>query len=234
VRRTFLEHWEELSKKLRVCFLLWFVVFLIFLYFSNKIISISLIFLPKNWQIIVVEPLEVLIVQLYLSAVLSFIAILPIFLYSIYSFAKPGLLKGELKIVRRILLLFLIFFFLGIMFSIFLFIPLTFKIMEWLTGGIKAKPLISLRKYFEFTVFSTLLIGLLFNFPLFLLSLSRLGLISSKDLERKRSIVFLVLLIIASIITPDPTPLTTLILMAPIWVLYEVSILLMKRKFIFS
>ena len=230
MKKTFLEHLEELRERIKICFFAWIIFTLILLPFSPTLINeLIKFFLPPNWKLIISSPLEILIAELIICCVLSLALTFPLIIYHFSKFLYPGLKKKEKCIFKKILSVSIFLTIFGILFALFIFLPLTFRVLALLVYPVEVEPLITLTSFLNFILTSTFFISLFFNLPIFLLFLQKLGMVDLHILEKNRKYILLAIFIIICIITPDPTPLTSLLLFIPVWILYEFSIWLMKN-----
>jgi sec-independent protein translocase protein TatC len=225
-----IDHFQELVFRLKIIVVILAIATLIVLPFSPNLLKVMQNeLLPKEWKVIVVNPIEAVNVELLISFTGGFLISFPVIIYEIYKFLKPALFSHEKKLSLYFIFGFLGLFAVGTLFAYFLLVPLTFKILFFFVTSTGATPLMSLENFFEFTLFSIASTGLLFTFPVFMSILAKLGVISSDVLSKNRKYFLAGLFVITAIITPDPTIITDLIIIIPIWFLYEISIILVKR-----
>lgn len=163
-----------------------------------------------------------------MSFIGGFIGAFPFVFYQIWGFVKPGLKKNELKSVRGITWFITFLFFLGIIFGYYVIAPLAVNFLATfdLTKEVKNDFIIS---DFISTIVSTILLtGVMFLLPVLILILSKIGVITSTFLKKYRKHSFVVVLIIAAVITP-PDVFTQIIVTIPIMILYELGIQIAKR-----
>lgn len=152
----------------------------------------------------------------------------PFIFWQLWGFIKPGLKKNELKSVRGITWFVSILFFIGILFGYYVIAPLTVNFLGNfdLTGQIKNILIIG---DFISTIVSTILLtGVLFLLPVLIMIFSKIGIITADFLKKYRKHAFVVVLILAAIITP-PDVFTQIVVTIPIMVLYEFGIFIAKR-----
>ncbi|MGV6861537.1 MAG: twin-arginine translocase subunit TatC [Putridiphycobacter sp.] len=158
----------------------------------------------------------------------GFIVAFPFVFYQIWGFIKPGLKKNELKSVRGITWFVSILFFMGVIFGYYVIAPLTVNFLAKfdLTKNVKNDFIIG---DFISTIVSTIILtGILFLLPVIILIFSKIGLISAAFLKKYRKHAFVVVLILAAIITP-PDVFTQIVVTIPIMILYELGIQIAKR-----
>jgi sec-independent protein translocase protein TatC len=147
----------------------------------------------------------------------------PMILYQFWMFVAPGLYKKERRMMAPIVLLSSFFFIGGALFGYFIVFPWGFKFfLGFATETIR--PLPSMKEYFAFSAKLLLAFGLVFELPLVLTFLARLGIVSVDFLKRNRKYALLLFFAGAAILTP-PDVVTQVMMAVPLMVLYEISII---------
>ncbi|HTY37050.1 MAG TPA: twin-arginine translocase subunit TatC [Bacteroidota bacterium] len=169
------------------------------------------------------------IVMLYIQAVLVSGAILsmPNTLYWLWKFVAPGLMPNERRYVSGIVGSTSFFFFAGCAFGYFVLVPaaLTF-FANFGTANISLN--IAVDRYITFLLALVLGTGLVFELPMVAYFLAKLGIISSAFMRKYRRHAYVLILLIAGIVTPTPDMVTQLLMASPMFVLYELSIFIVK------
>jgi sec-independent protein translocase protein TatC len=147
----------------------------------------------------------------------------PVILYHVWAFVSPGLLEKERKVTLSYIPFSVLLFLAGVSFSYFVLFPFVVKFMTSLTERLDVNQVIGINEYFEFLFQFTLPFGILFQMPVVVMFLTRLGIITPMTLVSIRKYAYFVLLVIAAIITP-PELLSHLMVTLPLLVLYEISI----------
>jgi sec-independent protein translocase protein TatC len=139
-------------------------------------------------------------------------------------FVAPGLYKKERKLLLPIIVLSTFFFIAGALFGYFFVFPIGFKfLLGFASETVRALP--SMKDYFSLSAKLLLVFGLVFELPLILTCLARLGLVSVAFLKSNRKYAILIIFIVAAMLTPGPDVVTQLMMAVPLMVLYEISIL---------
>lgn len=161
----------------------------------------------------------------------GFLAALPYILWEIWRFVKPALKPEELKYMSGVIFWVSFFFFLGAAFGYFLLAPFTFNFLAnyqiGTAGILQYRPMLS--DYLESLIDITLGAGIAFELPMASWVLSKMGLITPGFLREYRKYAYVALLVIAAIITPSPDWGSQLIVVIPLVILYEISILISAR-----
>jgi len=156
---------------------------------------------------------------------------LPFVFYEIWKFIKPALKPTELKYTRGVIFWVSLFFFMGAAFGYFLLAPFTFNFLSNYTigniGVIDYRP--TLADYLDSLIDITLGAGIAFELPMATWLLSKLSIVSPQFLRTYRKYAYVALLVVAAVITPSPDWGSQLIVVIPLVMLYELSILIAAR-----
>lgn len=150
---------------------------------------------------------------------------LPLLLFQAYAFILPAFAPGERKIALPLMWLVPILFFGGVAFAYFLVLPRAIGFLQNFNDD-DFDILIQARDYYKFAVMFIGSIGLLFQIPIVVVAITRLGIFTPRQLQSQWQYVLLVLAVVAAVATPTPDPITMLLAMVPLFVLFELSILL--------
>ena len=189
----------------------------------------ALCFKPVSVNLIETAMTGQFISSFTLAFVGGFIIAFPFVFWEFWKFIKPALSPKELKKTRGIIFWVSFLFFLGVAFGYFILTPfmVNFYFSYTLSDQIKIMPTFS--DYLENLIYTTVGIGVLFQMPLLVMILTRIGIISASFLRKYRRHAFIVILIAAAIITPSTDPFSLTIVTIPLYVLYEVSIGIASR-----
>ena len=224
---------QEIRKRLILSFIAVGAGFLICYYFSDSIFEILIAPLINNIQNIHVESTlifrtiaEAFFTYMKVGFVAGLMLASPFILYQIWGLVVSRLDQDK----RRYVLLFVLggslLFALGILFGYFVALPFGCKfLLRYASNTIKPMP--DMNEYLSFSVKFLLTFGLVFEFPILLLILARIGVINAKMLAQKRRYAILLIFIFAFIISP-PDLISQVLMAIPLIGLYEVSILLCK------
>ena len=170
------------------------------------------------------------VTHLRASVVAGFILSFPYLVWEIWRFVLPALYAGEKKAVRRTFLLSSVLFYVGAAVGYFIVLPLCLQFFMGYSISPDITNTATLRSYMSMFSSLVLLMGIAFEFPSAILLLSMLGIVDRPLLRRGRKYAFVALLIIAAFITPTGDPLSMLLLAAPLYLLYELSITLCSSQ----
>lgn len=166
-------------------------------------------------------------IYMQFAFVIALILTAPVLLYQIWAFVSPGLYERERKVTLSYIPLSLFLFFCGVGFAYFVLFPFVVRFMQNLASDLGINQVIGINEYFEFLLQLVLPFGVLFQLPVIVMFLTRLGLITPMLLSKGRRYAYLLLLIVAAVITP-PDVMSQLIVMIPLSILYEISIWISK------
>ena len=154
----------------------------------------------------------------------------PYILYQLFRFVSPALYASERKYVVRVVGYGYIMFMVGVLISYFLIFPLTFRFLGTYQVSDQVENMISLQSYISTLLMMSLAMGIVFEIPILSWLFAKLGFISADFMRRYRRHAVVIILVVAAIITPTSDVFTLLLVSLPMWLLYEVSILIVKRS----
>jgi len=223
----FTSHLEELRKRLITAFIAVGVGFVIAFGFKERLFKIlvyPLVKVMKEGETLIYTGLpEAFFTYLKVAFLAGLIVASPIILYEFWMFVAPGLYKNERRMMMPIVLLSSLFFIGGALFGYFVVFPWGFKFfLGFATDTIR--PLPSMKEYFGFSAKMLLAFGLVFELPLVLTFLAKLGIVSVEFLKKNRKYAILLFFTGAAILTP-PDVITQIMMALPLMVLYEISII---------
>ncbi len=166
--------------------------------------------------------------HMYISFFAGMIVAAPYVIWEIWRFIKPALYEKERKHSSGAVLSMSVLFILGVMFSYFLIVPLTLSFFGSYQVSDAVNNQIALSSYISTVVSVTFSLGVVFELPVFVFFLTKVGIITPEFLKRNRKYTLVVLLTIAAIITP-PDIISQILVTIPLYALYELSILVSMR-----
>jgi sec-independent protein translocase protein TatC len=145
--------------------------------------------------------------------------------YQLWAFIAAGLYPHEKKYVHRYLPMSLGLFIAGVLLCQFMVIPNAIRALLWFNEWLELEPDLRLNEWLGFAILLPLVFGLSFQTPLIMLFLGKVGIMDADSFRRKRRIAWFVIAIFAAIVTPSD-PWSMILLMIPMWGLYELGILM--------
>ncbi|MBO4561713.1 MAG: twin-arginine translocase subunit TatC [Bacteroidaceae bacterium] len=170
------------------------------------------------------------LIHMKMAFYVSLIIILPYILYLLFGFISPGLHLHERKSTTQVVVWSYILFMLGIALNYFIIFPLAFRFLGTYQVSPDIPNVITLESYSDMLVLLTIMMGVLFEIPILAWFLAKLGLINDSIMKKYRRHAIVVILIVAAFITPTGDVFTLSVVSLPIYVLYEVSIGIVRYK----
>jgi sec-independent protein translocase protein TatC len=198
---------------------------------SGELLNISRNLNLQTPEIVYLTPMEVLMLEFKLSLICGAIITLPLIIYYIYTGIRRKLIQVlpvSLGMLIFIFLAALTLFLLGAGYSYYFLLPSFLGYIYQEAAGMGVNATFSVNEFIYFIVVTTVIFGISFELPLILIMMSRLGIASRQTLAYYRRHAYVIMLIIAAWITPDPTMFSQIMLMLPFVILYEISLLVMR------
>jgi sec-independent protein translocase protein TatC len=226
-RLTLVEHLDELRSRLIVCIVVFGVALALCFWQNHLLLEVAQGPLPDNRdQLITFGVTEPFTTTLTVSAYGAVVLALPIVLWQLYAYLLPAFSEAERRVVLPILLLFPLLFLAGIAFAYFVVMPAALRfLLDFNDGQFNIQ--LRARDYYSFFSMTEIACGLIFQLPLAIIAVTRLGIVRVEQLSENRRYAYLVIAILAAAL-PGVDPVTMLIEMVPLLVLYELSILLAR------
>ena len=161
---------------------------------------------------------------------MSVVTAAPYLFYEIWRFVSPALYPHELRGVRKAMLIGAGMFFVGVLIGYFMVYPLTLRFLSTYQLSSLIENQISLNSYIDNFMMLILCMGLAFELPLVTWLLSLLGIVHKRLLRKYRRHAVVLIVIVAAVITPTGDPFTLAVVAIPLYLLYELSILMIKDK----
>ena len=195
--------------------------------FGDQIITVLKAPIPPDVPLIVTEIGAAFAIRLQVALVAGVILAMPVLLWHVWRFIAPGLTPSERRSILPWIPLALIFFALGVSVA---YVVLPFAatfLLQFLTTDVK--PLLDIQKYFDFATSLFLAFGILMEFPILLVGLSRVRIVTSDRLRRSRRLIILIIAVFAAIATPGGDLVSPFVLGATLYVLFEGTVLFIRR-----
>jgi len=223
----FTEHLEELRKRLIVCFIAVGVGFVLSYGFKEKLFQIltrPLIRVMQSGDKLIFTGLpEAFFTYLKVAFLSGIILAAPVIFYEFWMFVAPGLYDKEKRLMVPVVVLSTVFFVGGAFFGYFIVFPFGFKFFLGFASE-TIRPLPSMREYLGFASKLLLAFGIVFELPLIITFLAKLGMVSVSFLKKNRKYAILLFFVGAAILTP-PDVVTQIMMALPLILLYEISII---------
>ncbi len=223
-RLTLVEHLDELRTRIVIAVFAFVVALGLCFWQNHQLLKIINDPLPKGTKPITLSPTEPFTTTLTVAAYAALLIALPVILYQLYAFILPAFSPTEKKVALPLLLMVPVLFIAGAVFAYFVVVPaaLTFLLNF---NDHQFNTQIRARDYYSFVLLTLVAAGIVFQVPVGVLGLTRLGILTPQKLKRNRRYAYLGCAVVAALL-PGVDPVSMLIEMVPLVVLYELSILL--------
>jgi len=219
---SFIDHLEELRKRILYLIACVGIFSIIGFIFSKNALNI-IIQKAQLQSAYFFSPIEAFTSQIKVAIFLGIIISFPFILYQTWAFIGPGLTRKERSVSISYLASGMILFIIGNLFGYFILIPYGLRFL--LSFGTEyLQPLMNVSKYLNFIIWSLLGSGFLFQLPLLLFFLMKLGIIDVDTVTKHRAEAIVVILVLCAIITPTGDFFTLLLISVPLLLLFELSI----------
>lgn len=232
-----LEHFKELRKVLLISayaiafgtVIGWTFSDMVYRFLAQPMVGI------EEVSFITTTPMEPILVKLKISLVTGIIVALPVIFWQIWSFVLPALQKNERKYLYYIVPSSIVLFVGGAAFAFYAVLPIGLSFLMFVGGGaVESTPFVTKSSYLGFILTFILSFGVVFQLPVVLLLLIKLGFLAPQTLVKYRKYAFFIIIVLAVIISPTPDPTTQLLMVGPMYMLYELSIwlgfLIVRKK----
>ena len=173
------------------------------------------------------QPAEAFFTYIKVAIFVGFLIALPIVLYQIWRFVLPALIGMERYLLSVIVPVSLILFIAGIAFSFFFVLPAAVKFLVGFSTQ-ELQPMFSIKQYFDFVIAFLLPFGFIFELPLAIVLLAKVGIVSSKFLAKQQRIVIFLTFVIGAVISPTPDIFSQCMIAIPMILLYEISYIIVR------
>lgn len=249
VELTFWEHVTELLKRLRIIFIAVAVSSIFVMAFPVNIspenlsatnpwyTTIAVLFIRKIQQDLVPPEVELLPISwfapleiyFFVSVMLGVVISSPVIMHQMYKFINPALHEHERKSILTFVLSFTGLFVFGVIFGYLLIMPASVLALLLASRFLGLPLKFEFAEFFSLVVGGLLLSGFMFTFPVFLVLLVKAGVLKTEYVTRNRKYLYPGIVILISILDPDPTIITEVALIIPIIILTETSVLIARR-----
>jgi sec-independent protein translocase protein TatC len=224
---SLVEHLDELRARLVVCLAIFGVALALCFWQNHLLLELAAIPLPAGHEkLITFGVTEPFTTTLTVSAYAAIILALPFVLYQLYAFVLPAFSKRQQRLVVPLLLMIPILFIGGVAFGYFLVLPAAAKFLLNFNDT-QFNVQVQAKEYYGFFSMTLLATGIVFQVPVGILAVTRLGIVKVEQLTKNRRYAYLVCAVVAAAL-PGVDPISMLLEMAPLVVLYELSVVLAK------
>ncbi len=222
---TLMEHLEELRSRLMKSIIAVTVTTALAFAFTENILRILIA--PAGIKPIFLRPTEMFLTYFKVALLAGVLLALPLLIYQMVQFIWPGLQGGERRYVGIIVPGATLSFVVGVLFTYFVLLPFSLKYLVSF-GGDVAEAQWAIGEYITFVTTLLFWSGIVFETPLIMFFLSRLGVITPQFLSKNRRFAIIIIAVAAAMITPTPDPFNMGLVMIPLLLMYESGIVLAK------
>ena len=227
-KQTLIEHLEALRSSLIIAFVAIIIAAVFCFYYSEQILAIVTLPLRSlNENLVLTGVTEAFFVKLKLSFYSGFVIAFPVVAWALWRFLKPALYPSERKYVYIFVPLAVGLFSIGVLFAYFGVLRLILNFLIYIAGE-NLDTMFKVDQYVSFVLAFTIPFGLVFELPVVIFFLSKLGIVRYEQLARNRKYALLVIVILAAALTPGPDPISQMLMAGPVYLLYEISIWVSK------
>jgi sec-independent protein translocase protein TatC len=246
VATTFLGHFAELTKRLKVVIFTFIIATIVMLVLPGNtdffavtgnyqpLMSVFLkavrdMILPSDVRMIALQIGDPITLYVMAGLVFSLSITMPVLAYEIYRFVDPALYQHEKKAIYSFVAVVSALFVAGALFGFFVLFPADVLSMFQFIKAVGDEMLLSIMDFYNMLFFTIIISGVIFTIPAFFVLLVKFGVIRTSMFSRKRKWVYLGIVVLAMLITPGATPQGNLFLSIALVALFEVSMFLGKR-----
>jgi sec-independent protein translocase protein TatC len=229
-RMSFTEHLVELRRRLIICLVAVGIGFAASYSFAERLFAILMRpltrVMPAGEKLVYTALPEAFFTYFKVALIAGVAFASPVIIYQAWRFVAPGLYERERRVLLPIVFFSTIFFLGGALFGYFVVFPFGFKFfISFASDYVRVMP--SLRESLGFATWLLLVFGVVFETPLVILILARLGIVNAEKLRRNQKYAVLIVFIIAAVITP-PDVVSQFLMAVPLLILYELGIWIAK------
>lgn len=225
---SFWDHLDELRSVLLKSLAAWVIASLAAFALKEPLFALIMRPLGESQTLINIDVTAQFVTHVQVSLCVGLIAAMPLIVWWLYGFVAPALYAGERRYTVVFVLSAMLLFAAGVVLNYFVIFPFSFRFLSMYEVSPLVVNRISLHSYISLLIVLSLMMGLLFEIPVVTWLLSKLGILRREHLTRYRRHVFVGILIVAAVITPTGDPFTLLIVTLPVYLLYELSILIIR------
>jgi sec-independent protein translocase protein TatC len=225
-RLTLVEHLDELRTRIVICLAALAVAFGLCFWQNELLLDLANHSLPRDLEPITFGVSEPFMTTITISAYAALVLALPVILYQSYAFVLPALTPREKRVVLPFLLMVPVLFIAGVVFAYFVVFPAAVNfLLNFNTDDFNVQ--VRARDYYSFFAITLGAVGILFQIPIGVLAITRLGIVTPEQLAKNRRYAILVIAVVAMLL-PGTDPVTMLISMVPLILLFEGSLILAR------
>jgi sec-independent protein translocase protein TatC len=185
--------------------------------------------LPGGVDLIAFNWLDPFYIYFLVAFIIAFLITLPYLSWELYKFITPALYERERRGIFSFVIVVVFLFGVGAAYAWFLLLPMTFNVLYNFVNQSRVLPFFSVKDFYNMVAFGLMGSGLFYTFPVIIWMLVKADLLEVESLKRNRKQLFVGLLFVTAILSPDPTPFTMLLMSVPFYIIYEITIQILQR-----
>lgn len=226
---TFWEHLDELRRRLWYVLLAAMVAAVGCFCFKEQLFSVVMYPKPEGMQLINVELTQQFLTHMRVALWAGLLVVSPYILYQMFAFVAPGLYQTERRLAVHAVGCGYLLFLAGVALNYFVIFPFTVRFLGGYQVSAEVENTITLSSYISVLGVMSLVMGIVFELPVLCWLLGKFGILKSAFMRRYRRHAVVVILVLAAIITPTGDPFTLSLVAIPIYLLWELSIFIVKK-----
>lgn len=233
MKMTLMQHFSELRHRI-----LWTVVVFLFAFglgwiiapYTESALIKPLLDVWNDATLLYTKLTDGLMIRFSLSTLVALIITIPVLMWQIWAYVAPGLHKNEKQFLVPIFVFSPMLFVCGAAFAFYVLFPFVFKFFLEIsaTTNLPTVLLPAAKSYLSFAIDLLKVFGVAFQLPLVMIVLNRIGILSKTTANKSRKYVIICIFIAAAVLTP-PDIISQILLAVPMWLLFEISLLFMKK-----
>ena len=226
---TFWEHLDELRRRIWYVLLAAVVAAVGCFCFKDALFSVILHPKPADMQLINVELTQQFLTHMRVALWAGLLLVSPYIIYQLFAFVAPGLYSTERRLAIRAVATGYLLFLAGIALNYFVIFPITVRFLGGYQVSADVANTITLSSYISVLGVMSLVMGVVFELPVLCWLLAKIGVLKADLMKKYRRHAIVAIVIIAAVITPTGDPFTLALVSVPIYLLWELSILIVKH-----
>lgn len=226
---TFWEHLDELRRRIWYVLLAAVVAAVACFCFKEQLFAVVMYPKPDSMQLINVELTQQFLTHMRVALWAGLLVVSPYILYQLFAFVAPGLYQSERRLAVRAVGCGYMLFLAGVALNYFVIFPFTVRFLGGYQVSAEVENTITLSSYISVLGVMSLVMGVVFELPVLCWLLAKIGVLKADFMKRYRRHAIVVIVILGAIITPTGDPFTLSLVAVPIYLLWELSILIVKH-----
>ncbi|MBR0169658.1 MAG: twin-arginine translocase subunit TatC [Bacteroidales bacterium] len=226
---TFWEHLDELRRRIWYVLVAALVAAVGCFCFKEQLFAVVMYPKPEGMQLINVELTQQFLTHMRVALWAGLLVVSPYILYQLFAFVAPGLYQTERRLAISAVASGYLLFLAGVALNYFVIFPFTVRFLGGYQVTADVANTITLSSYISVLGVMSLLMGVVFELPVLCWLLAKIGVLKARFMRRYRRHAIVVIIILGAIITPTGDPFTLSLVSIPIYLLWELSILIVKK-----